>query len=168
LSKPITAKELANLLDLHADSLRLFARQWSNSPDDCVQEAFVALATQKQSPESQLGWLYQVVRRRAINDLRGSVRRFDREQSVARPDVSESNPITNLELVEEQQQLQPGLDSLPPDSRELIVLRIWSGLKWREIGDIIGCSSSAAQRRYTTALELMKQKLDKRCLTKRN
>ncbi len=166
MTQPITANELAELLDCHANPLRLFAAQWSNSPDDCVQEAFVQLAAQKEKPDKPLAWLYQVVRRRALNDLRGSKRRINREQSIARTDFVQSDPADRMLLDEEQQQIQRTLDSLPVESRELIVLRIWSGLKWKEIGELTGCSTSAAQRRFTAALELMKETLESKCLTK--
>ena len=159
MTQPITANELAQLLDLHANPLRLFAAQWSNSPDDCVQEAFVKLAAEKQSPDKPLAWLYQVVRRRALNDLRGSKRRIDREQQIARTESNINDPADRMMIDEQQQRIQSSLDLLPAESRELIVLRIWSGLKWSEIGELTGCSSSAAQRRYVAALKLMKETL---------
>jgi RNA polymerase sigma-70 factor (ECF subfamily) len=160
LTQPITANELAELLDRHANPLRLFAAQWSNSPDDCVQEAFVQIAAQTVAPDKPIAWLYQVVRRRALNDLRSSKRRIDREQNVARVDFSDANPADRMLLDEEQRQIQKTLDRLPAESREIIVLRIWSGLKWKEIGDLTGCSTSAAQRRFVAALELMKESLN--------
>jgi len=166
LTQPITAKDLAQLLDLHANPLRLFAAQWSNSPDDCVQEAFVQLAAQPTQPDKPVAWLYQVVRRRALNDLRGSKRRFNREQSVARKETSVNDPSNRMMIDEEQRRIQNSLELLPAESRELIVLRIWSGLKWSEIGQLTGCSTSAAQRRYVAALKIMKDSLESKCLTK--
>ena len=160
MTQPITANEIAELLDRHANPLRLFAAQWSNSPDDCVQEAFVQLAGQAETPDNPIAWLYQVVRRRALNDLRGSKRRINREQSVARAESKANDPAERMLLNEEQQQIQNMLDDLPAESREIIVLRIWSGLKWKEIGDLTGCSTSAAQRRFVAALELMKESLN--------
>ena len=35
---------LGNLLDQHSSSLELYARQWCDSPEDVVQEAFLKLA----------------------------------------------------------------------------------------------------------------------------
>ena len=159
MTQPITANDLAQLLDLHANPLRLFAAQWSNSPDDCVQEAFVQLAAEKQLPDKPLAWLYQVVRRKALNDLRGSKRRVDRELRNARSESKVDDPANQMIIDEQQQRIQSSLDLLPAESRELIVLRIWSGLKWSEIGELTGCSSSAAQRRYVAALKLMKETL---------
>ena len=58
------------------------------------------------------------------------------------------------------------LEGLPTEDRELIVLRIWSGLGWREIAELTSTSSSTAQRRYVRALEKMKLRLETECLTK--
>ena len=166
MTRPITAKELGELLDCHANSLRLFAAQWSDSPDDNVQEAFVQLAAQKTKPDRPIAWLYQVVRRRALNELRGKKRRINREQQVARRESSTESPSAGMELDEEQKQIQLSLNGLPAESRELVVLRIWSGMKWKEIADVTGYSSSVAQRRYVKALQMMKDSLESKCLTK--
>lgn len=166
MSQPITARELAELLDRHANPLRLFASQWSNSPDDCVQEAFVQLVAQRPKPDVPISWLYQVVRRRALNDLRGRTRRAMREHQVARVEVSRSDPAEKMLLDEQQAQIQSSLGRLPVESREIVVLRIWSGLTWSEIGELTDCSTSAAQRRFVSALKLMKESLETTCLTK--
>lgn len=68
-------------------------------------------------------------------------------------------------MEDEQQQMLAVLDELATDERELVVLRIWSGLGWREIAELTGTSSSSAQRRYVAALEKMKQRLETKCRT---
>ncbi len=166
MTQPITATELADLLDQHANPLRLFASQWSNSPDDCVQEAFVQLAAQTNSPDKPIAWLYKVVRRRALNELRGNTRRTLREQEVARVEFNRTDPAEQMLLNEQQQQIQSSLESLSAESREIVVLRIWSGLTWSDIGELIECSTSSAQRRFASALKQMKSKLEESCLTK--
>ena len=166
MTRPVTATELAMLLDQHANSLRLFAAQWSDSPDDSVQEAFVELAGREDSPDRPVAWLYRVVRNRALNELRGKKRRISREQAVAKSEQNDFDPATRMQQNEEQLQLQQRLQELPVESRELIVLRIWSGMKWKEIAELTGCSASSAQRRYVAALAVMKESLESKCLTK--
>ena len=43
-----------------------FARQWCQTPDDVVQEAFLQLARQRTWPRSVVAWLYRVVRNGAL------------------------------------------------------------------------------------------------------
>jgi RNA polymerase sigma-70 factor (ECF subfamily) len=156
LTKPIEPTEIADLLDQYAASLELYASQWTGSPEDCVQEAFVALAGQAKQPENQVGWLFRVVRNRALNEFRASRRRDERERVAAKPDFHGADPATHSEIDEQRNELLGVLEELQPDDRELIVLRIWSGLNWREIAELTGTSSSSAQRRYVAALEKMK------------
>ncbi len=165
-SKPIEPKQIARLLDENARSLALYASQWTRSPDDCVQEAFVELASQKVCPDNPVAWLFRVVRNRALNELRSRQRRSKREQSAARTDTQLNDPAAKFILEDEQRELMSVLKKMAEDDRELIVLRIWSGLTWEEIAKLTATSSSSAQRRYVAALEKMKLRLESKCLTK--
>ncbi len=44
------------------------------------------------------------------------------------------------------------LKELPPDQREVVVARIWGGLTFQQIGELIGTTDSTAHRRYESAL----------------
>ena len=161
------ALEIASLLDRYADPLALYASQWTRSPDDCVQEAFVELA-QQPVPINPVGWLYKVVRNRAINAGRSDQRRKNREQlsESLRDSATSTDPSLELQAIDEQQRMLSVLESMPDDMRELIALRIWGELTWAEIAKLTNTSSSSAQRTYVQALELMKNKLEITCLTK--
>jgi RNA polymerase sigma factor (sigma-70 family) len=166
LTKPIESEEIADLLDQYAASLEFYASQWTDVPEDCVQEAFVALAGQANRPEHPVAWLYRVVRNRALNEFRSSRRRYEHELRSAKQNLDESSPAEQSENDEEQNRMLGVLKQLQPEDRELIVLRIWSGLSWGEIANLMKTSSSSAQRRYVAALEKMKLRLETKCLTK--
>src|SRR5436190_9094296 len=70
---------LGRLFDEHAPALVLYARQWSDRPEDIVQDAFVALARQARPPDRVVPWLYRVVRNGSIAAARGDRRRRRRE-----------------------------------------------------------------------------------------
>ncbi len=71
MNGPIDAEQLGRLLDEHGAALALYASQWTDSADDCVQEALVELARQRQAPDHIVAWLYRVVKNRALNAARG-------------------------------------------------------------------------------------------------
>ncbi len=52
MNGPIDAELLGRLLDEHGAALALYASQWTDSADDCVQEALVELARQRQAPDA--------------------------------------------------------------------------------------------------------------------
>src|SRR5260370_23966564 len=83
MTGPIDAEQLGRLLDEHGRALALYAAQWTDSADDCVQEALVELARQPSAPENLRAWLYRVVKHRALNAARGARRRLARESRIA-------------------------------------------------------------------------------------
>ncbi|MEM8944694.1 MAG: sigma-70 family RNA polymerase sigma factor [Planctomycetota bacterium] len=160
---PSSPTALAELLDSHGAALELYAAQWTNAPADCVQEAFVQLSTYAQQhgvlPTYPSAWLYRVVRNYALNSARAQRRRDHHEQIAARLCKRDANTPTD-----ETEQLLESLEALPIAMREVVVLRIWSGLTWKEIGDLTATSSSSAQRTYASALEQLRDKMEQPCL----
>ena len=147
MSGLLTSKELGALLDEQGAALENYARQWTRSPEDCVQEAFVKLASQNPPPEHRVPWLYRVVRNLAINDLRADQRRREHETNRAK-DFGEQP-----DLSEDFQQLNNFLTQLPDQQREIVTLRIWGRLKWEEVADVTGLSTSHAHRLYKSGIE---------------
>ncbi len=154
------ASLITELLDRHAAALELYAAQWSATPSDCVQEAFISLARLGELPEHTTAWLYRTVRNQAFNAARAERRRQHHEKIAGR--LIERKQNSKFE-VSEQRSLLEALDVLPQGDRELVVLRIWSELTWQEIADLTDTSSSSAQRSYVAALTKLRQHLEPRC-----
>lgn len=150
---PVDAKLIAELLERHAAALALYASQWTTAADDCVQDALVELARQPAAPDNAAAWLYRVVRNRALNAARASRRRATHEQTAGeargKRRFSGAGPA-------EQAELKDLLNTLADDAREIVVLRIWGQLAWREIAELVGVSSSSAQRQYVEALQQLR------------
>jgi RNA polymerase sigma-70 factor (ECF subfamily) len=164
MTGPITPDELTQLIDSHAGALELFAAQWTTTAEDCVQEALVQLVRQHQRPDNVLAWLYRVVRNRAISAHRAERRRTRHEAAAA-----ENVP---LRLVSSE---PIGLDAgavaqslalLPTELREIVVARIWGGLSFEQVAEVVSASRSTVHRRYHEALELLRTQLDETWLTK--
>ena len=152
------AKRIARLFDEHAAKLELYASQWCELPEDCVQEAFIELARLQGWPDRPLAWLYRVVRNRALNQSRASKRRENHEQVAARLRSNKLLPDPSETLA-----LEEALKLLEPTEREFVILRIWSGLTWQEIAELTNTSSSGAQRKYVAALQTLRKSLDPTC-----
>src|SRR5580658_4928065 len=82
----MTARQTAELIAAHAAALTLFARQWCDSPEDAVQDAFCKLVRLRTSPNDARAWLFRVVRTTAIDLGRSTRRRHNREAATARPE----------------------------------------------------------------------------------
>ena len=55
------------------------------------------------------------------------------------------------------------LEALPIHEREVIVLRLWSGMSFDEIGELIGKSTSTAHRWYESGLATLRDNWSKPC-----
>ncbi len=156
----IGAKAIGELLSDHASSLELYASQWTSIPEDCVQEAFIELATQTKKPDLPIAWLYRVVRNKSLNASRSARRRANHERLAA---ALSSPMVFEKPWTDEREFLASALSRLTSSERELIVLRIWSGLTWQQVADLTETSSSSAQRNYVAALQKLKEILEPSC-----
>lgn len=164
MKSPIDGELLGRLLDEHGPALALYAAQWTDAADDCVQEALVELARQPVVPTNVRAWLYRVVKYRALNAARTARRRRERESRVmatrfaASPQPAGFDQVDALAVAE-------ALDQLEASERELVVLRVWSGLTYEEVATSLSIPVSSAHRQYTRALEKLRHILESPCST---
>ena len=152
---------LGRLFDEHAGALVLFARQWYDAPEDIVQDAFVALARQEESPERAVAWLFRVVRNGAMAAARQSRRRRHRERRVSGPEVTPGGSwfATTDERIDAEHATRL-LAELDAETRAVIVARLWGGLTFEEIARLQGCSLTTAHRRYQAGLARLHARLE--------
>jgi RNA polymerase sigma-70 factor (ECF subfamily) len=74
---------------------------------------------------------------------------------------------TAFDRVESQAAIE-ALERLDTSDRELVVMRIWGGLKFDEIALAMGISTSSAHRQYERALGKLRQILEPPCSTNAN
>lgn len=159
----LSPEAVTQLWDDHATALVLYARQWCDGPEDVVQEAFLLLVRQVVAPDNAVGWLYRVVRNRAINAVRSRGRRSRRETAAAMHgepwfESSESDRLDAAAAAD-------ALRHLPIDQREAIVARLWGGLSFEAIAQLSGDSLSKVYRSYQRGLVTLRERLDGSCLT---
>ena len=153
----VDSEFLGNLLDRHSATLVLFARQWCNTPEDIVQDAFMKLVTLRRPPDKIVPWLYRVVRNAAISTSRSTARRKRHETRSA--ETKQPWFVPSAEDGLDAATVVEKLRSLPLEQREAIVARLWGGLTFEEIGDVTGCGSSTAHRHYVEGLSTLRERL---------
>lgn len=152
---------LASLFDAHAAALVLYARQWCQTPEDVVQEAFLALARQKAVPERPVAWLHRAVRNAAIDASRRWKRRRNREEQAAEPEAWFATADDALDA----RRAAELLAELDEETREVLVARIWGGLTFDEICRLQGGSLTTIHRRYHAGLARLQARLESPCPT---
>jgi len=162
-------ERLAQRVMDRAPGLALYARQWLDdaaSAEDIVQEALTSLLAQHPPPRDPIAWMYRAVRNAAIDESRSTSRRRRREQIVAesRKEWFEPSPDALIDA----QVAQAALANLPPASREIVVLRIWSELGFAQIAAVMGMSLSSVHDRYVAALREMRAALENKPCSSKN
>ena len=162
--------DLGVLIDRLAGPLELYARQWADSSEDVVQEAFLSLATLARPPESPDAWLFRAVRNGAINAGIADRRRRRREAEVASDGSAwfEAGPSVGEDPELDPDSAQVALAGLPLDQREVIVAHLWGGLTFGQIASVAGTSASSAHRLYHAGLTALRRTLGVPCRTTAN
>lgn len=146
----IDERILQELIDAHGAALTLYARQWCRAPEDAVQEALVDLVRTEPVPNDPVAWLYTATRRRAMNVARAENRRAKHYRQA-----SEETPtwfVPTHDDLDNPVDVQSALADLPQLEREIVVARIWGGLSFAQIAELVEQSSSSVHRHYQRTL----------------
>jgi RNA polymerase sigma-70 factor (ECF subfamily) len=163
MNGPAFDERVAELFDAHSRALGLYARQWAGAgeADDVVQRVFVRLVTGARLPANARTWLYRCVRNEAIGAWRSARRRGRRERAVAADAGAWFAPSPGAAL--DAEAAQRALASLPAEQREVVTLRLWSGLTLAEIGEVTGAAVSTVHERYRAALAAVRERMETSC-----
>jgi RNA polymerase sigma factor (sigma-70 family) len=155
----------AALLDRHLKLVYSAALRQVRSPElaqEVAQSVFTDLArnASKLEPKTILtAWLYQVTRRTAIDVVRRESRRQLREQIAY--DMTNMN-ANSSEWTAIEPLLDEAMESLDQSDRTAILLRFFEDKSLREVGQTLGTSEDAAQKRVSRALDLLREYFSKR------
>jgi RNA polymerase sigma-70 factor (ECF subfamily) len=148
----------------HGPALLLLARQYvpgRADAEDVVQEAFVRFWRARGRAEDPRAYLFACVRRCALEWLRGQRRRDRREETAARAELECRSPLFESALLHDERRraIESALAALPAEQSEVIVLKVWGGLSFPEIGRTLDIPANTAASRYRYALERLRRQL---------
>ena len=136
---------------------------------DLTQETFVrayAAAQDFRGEASVKTWLSRIARNLTINRLkRQRLERETHHTSVpgegGPEEVVDSyrDPGERLEREETRQQVRRCLDMLPPELKELLILRDFEDFSYKEMASIVNCSMEALKSRLFRARLKLREKL---------
>ena len=158
--------EWSQIFDEYADSLVLYARQWTTNhadAEEAVQDGFVRFWKARLhdgKPRCEVvALLYTTVKRAAQDLRRSSSRRLNREtKAYEESDLNrmfETEKTDNFKL----KLLESALNDIEPEQREVVVMKIWGNLTFKVIADSLDVSENTVASRYRYALEKLKKKI---------
>ncbi len=130
--------------------------------EDIAQSCFIELARNigKIDPKKGVsGWLYRVARNKSIDDLRKRDRETVTDQA-GNAEVIWKDPAFEADQSERFERLRKALARLPAEDRDILSLRFFGDLKFREIASVVGKPLGTVLWRSRKALEKMRQELD--------
>src|ERR1044071_5490184 len=158
----------AELVRRHVDLVHSAALRQVRSPqqaEEVAQSVFIDLARSaaKLKPDTILtAWLYQVTRRTAIDVVRREASRQLREQIATEMNAMNATAAdwTHIEPL-----LDEAMHALDDTARAAVLLRYFENKSLREVGETLGASENAAQKRLGRAVERLRQFFAKRGVT---
>jgi RNA polymerase sigma factor (sigma-70 family) len=155
------------LFIVHLDAAYNLAR-WlmhdETEAEDMVQEAYMRVASHFARFRGGDGraWLLTIVRNSCYDRLRqkgASDRNTDFDEELHSAGRQTHNPETALLLAERSELVKKSLAKLPPEYREVLILRELEQLSYREIADIAGIPLGTVMSRISRARQLLQRTL---------
>jgi RNA polymerase sigma-70 factor (ECF subfamily) len=153
----------AELYDLCADRLFAYLTARIGSRDraaDVLQEVFVRVVESRRrfrKVENPIGYVFQIARNEAI---RFNARRKRHEAVQLNP----AELFASIDRSSDREQAElaaAALNRIAPDERELVELKIFGGLTFREIAELTGLPQATVATTYRRALERLRPWLEK-------
>lgn len=135
----------------------------SAEADDLAQECFLRAyrALDGFRGESSLRtWLMRIVTNLSLNLVQSArvARREEAEVERAAPPVAPPGDAALIDQ-ERRERLGPAILALPPRQRATLMLRVEEGLMFREIAQVMGCTTGTAKANFFHAVAALREAL---------
>ena len=154
------------LVKLYADRLLGYLVRLTGSRDqaeELFQETFMRAylnSSKFRADAAFKPWLFRIASRLTIDSWRMSKRRpgtvslMDEEGGVC-ADLSSpgDSPDEAMGRAEMKSQVRNAVDTLPPRQRAALVLAYFEGLSYREIAEVLGCSTGTIKTQMSRAMK---------------
>lgn len=152
----LTADDARRLYATHGPALMAYACSFVAdvaTAEDVVHQVFLRLlSTEIKMPDVPVAYVYRAVRNAALNARRNGLRNISIETLGTCFEHRGGNREAALAL-------QDALEALPEEQREVVVMRVWSGLTLEEVAVATGVSLNTAASRYRYAIEKLREQL---------
>jgi len=129
--------------------------------EDLVQNVFVRVLKYRRNFRGDgefKAWLFHIARNVQYDHHRKWSKRHTENVDEWKDQIEDNGISQHERLVEEEkmEQLKTALQHLDPDKREVIVMAKMKGMKYAEIGQLLGCTEGAVKVRVYRALKELK------------
>ena len=154
--------ELANIVEVEQDRLFRFAYIWVGNradAEDIVQDVFLKLFSSGESLKDVINLQYYLIR--SVNN---ACKDYHRRKIVIFSPIEAADAMPDsdgdCEIHEEFLRINRLLDKIPAEQAEILRLKCFDGLKFKEIAELMEIPEATAKSRYRYAIEHIQEKLN--------
>jgi RNA polymerase sigma-70 factor, ECF subfamily len=153
------------LVERYSPRLRYFLRKLlasADSAEDALQDVWLDVfrhLPRLADPQALVAWLYRIARDRAFARLR-KIRKGEQplnETTVADVAMEANNDFSP----EDAARIHAALDTLPPEQREVLVLRFLEEMTYDQIASVVGCHLGTVRSRIHYGKLALRRALEK-------
>ena len=143
-------------------SLALSVTRNRAEAEDSVQDAFMKLAKKKISPNGDpVAYVYATVRNAALDRVRKRKRVVNVPEFVFDDERSkEPKPGVTLQEQERNFIIRKEIEKLEEPQREVIIMKLFSGLTFEQISEVLNEPLSTVSSRYARTLKSLKYRME--------
>ncbi len=162
MSAPLDAERL---YDEHAQAVFAFLLNFTRheaDTRDLLQEVFVKLARRPgllEGVRDERAFLLRLAHNLAIDLIRRRGTRERHYEQLAGETVALFVPVTEPDERAFREALSAALGELPPDQRAVVHLKLWEGLTFEQIAELLGIHLNTAASRYRYGLDKLRERL---------
>lgn len=131
--------------------------------EELFQEVFLTVwlkRGQYQHPRPFRPWLYAIAVNRCRADFRVRKPSPLPLQTLNEPTTAAATPEEQAISAEAAGQVSQAVTQLPPQQRAVVVLRVWQGLPYARIAEIVGCTEGTVRSHMHHALASLREMLE--------
>lgn len=146
-------------------SLAVAVTRHTQMAEDAVHDAFTHLCRVQLSPDRDpTAYVFKAVRNAALDQLRRRQRRPDRLDSIfdatSLPDPRHRGTQAEAEIAERDALVREAVDRLPDPERELITMKLFTGLTFRQIAELLDQPLATVASRYQRILTKLRSDME--------
>jgi RNA polymerase sigma-70 factor (ECF subfamily) len=144
--------EVQALYQRHGPALLLYGRSLLGSKhaaEDVLHQVFMKMLEQNSIPEDARPYLFRAVHNLALNLIRSEKKNVELSEIEPWFEAPQQDHAARATLTVE-------LMRIPEEQRQVMVLHLWGGLSFEEIGSVLALSPNTAASRYRYGLQRLR------------
>jgi RNA polymerase sigma-70 factor (ECF subfamily) len=157
--------DIERLYDEHAQALFAFLLNFTRheaDTRDLLQELFVKLASRPElldGVRDERAFLLRLAHNLAIDLIRRRGTRDKNYEQLTSAPAPIFAPVTEPDESAFREALSSALREIPSDQRVVVHLKLWEGLTFEQIADLLGIPLNTAASRYRYGLDKLRERL---------